>query len=94
MFRKIIHITLWSVALILVSVSLGFSIMETRKLTCQDVKVAISDSSDIGFLKSNDIEQWVRSNYRGIFGVGINNLKLRKIEEGLQRINAIEEVSV
>ncbi len=94
MAKKIIRITLWSLAVIMVTVSFGFSVIQSKKLVCRDVKVAITDSSDINFLKSSDIEQWVKANYGSIFGREINNLRLRKIEEGLQKIHAIEEVSV
>jgi len=94
MIRKFIPLIFWSVAVILVAVSFGFSVIQSKNLACRDVKVAITDSSEIGFLRSNDIEQWVKSNYGGIFGKNMNNVKLRRIEEGLQKIHAIERVSV
>ena len=94
MGKKILHITLWSIAILMIAVSLGFSINESHKLQCDDVKVAISDSSEIKFLKSRDIEQWVKSNYRGIFGRGLKFVDLRKIEEGLQKLGPIEDVAV
>jgi cell division protein FtsQ len=94
MAKKIIRIILWSIALLLTAISFGFSVIQSKKLTCQDVKVAITDSSEIGFLRSRDIEQWVRSNYQGIIGKSVDNLKLRRIEENLERIHAIEKVSV
>lgn len=94
MVKRIIRIVSWSVTVILVAVSFGFSVIQTNKLTCRDIKVAIADSSEIGFLRASDIEQWVRSNYSGVYGKSINHLKLRKIEESLEKIHAIEKVSV
>lgn len=94
MAKRIFRIVIWSIAVILVAVSFGFSVIQTKKLTCRDIKVAITDSSEIGFLRSSDIEQWVRSNYSSVYGKNINNLKLRRIEEALEKIHAIEKVSV
>jgi cell division protein FtsQ len=94
MFKKIINIILWCIAIIMLAISLGFSVNEGRNLVCQDVKVDITDSANVRFLRSNDIEQWVKNYHREIFGRQINSLNIRKIEEGLQKLQPIEDVSV
>ena len=78
----------------MIGVSLGFSVNESRKLVCQDVKVDITDSANVRFLKFNDIESWVKNYHREIFGRQLNSLNIRIIEEGLQKLQASEDVSV
>jgi len=85
---------LWCIAIIMIAVSLGFSVNESRKIVCQDVKVDITDSTKVRFLRCNDIENWVKNYHREIFGRQINSLNIRKIEEGLQKLQPIEDVSV
>ncbi len=85
---------LWLAAVAIIGVSFGFSLKESRKLRCLEVKVDISDSSKVRFIRSNDIKNWVRLYHREIFGRQIGPLNIRKVEEGLQKIQAVEDVSV
>jgi len=94
MFKKIVNIVLWCIAIVMIAVSLGFSVNESRKIVCQDVKVDITDSAKVRFLRCNDIENWVKNSHREIFGRQLNSLNIRKIEEGLQKLGPIEDVSV
>lgn len=94
MFKRILNIILWFIAISMIGVSLGFSVNESRKLVCQDVKVDITDSANVRFLKFNDIESWVKNYHREIFGRQLNSLNIRIIEEGLQKLQASEDVSV
>jgi cell division protein FtsQ len=94
MFRKIVNISLWSITIVLVFISLGFSIKQSSQLKCADVKVEITDSIQEKFVRSSDICQWVQRNHKGIFGQPINSVNLRKIEDGLRKIHSIEDVAV
>jgi len=93
-FKKIVPIVLWSLTLILIFISLGFSIKQTQQLKCADVKVDVVDSVNQKFLQSSDIRQWVRRNHQGIFGQPLWSVNLRKIEDGLRKLHAVEEVAV
>lgn len=86
--------TLWSIGIILLFISLGFSIRQSRKLVCADVKVDITDSIQERFVRSDDIRQWVNRNYRGTIGMPLNSLNLRKIEDGLRKLQSVEDVAV
>lgn len=94
MFKKIFHIVLWSLTMIILFISLGFSIKKSNEIKCNVVKVEISDSVRQHFVQNNDIRQWVRRNHQGIFGQQLQSLNLRKIEEGLRKLHAIEDVDV
>ena len=94
MFKKIAHIVLWSLTMIFIFISLGFSIKQSRQLKCADVKVDIADSLSQQFVQNNDIRQWVRRNHLGIFGQSLQSVNLRKIEDGLRKLHAIEDVDV
>ncbi len=94
MIKKIVHIFLWLTAIALIAVSFGFSVKESHKLVCQDVKVDIKDSSVIRFIRSNDIKNWIKLYHSEIFGRQITPFKIRNIEEGLQKLQAVEKVSV
>ena len=94
MFRKILNMIFWFVAIIVIFISLGFSIRQNQQLRCTDVKVDIVDSLNEKFVLSSDIRQWVHRNYQGIFGLPLNSVNLRKIEEGLSKLHSIEEVDV
>ncbi len=94
MFKKIAYIALWSIGLILLFVSLGFSIIQSRQLKCGDVRVDIADSLHRQFIQNNDIRQWVRRNHQGIFGQSLESVNLRKIEDGLRKLHAVENVDV
>ncbi len=94
MFNKIVNSVLWSLSLIVIFVSLGFSIQQTHQLKCANVKVEIADSASQHFIENSDIRQWVHRNYQGIFGLPLQDVNLRKIEDGLRKLHAIEEVDV
>jgi cell division protein FtsQ len=94
MVRKIVHIVLWCVTILLIFTSLGFSIKKTSQLKCAEVKVDIADSASKKFIQSSDIRQWVHRNYQGIFGQPLSSVNLRKIEDGLRKIHSVEDVAV
>ncbi len=75
-------------------ISLGFSIRQNQQLKCADVKVDISDSIEERFVRSSDIRQWVRRNHQDIFGKPLYSVNLRKIEDGLRKLQTIEDVAV
>jgi cell division protein FtsQ len=85
---------LWSMAIILISLSFGFSVKQSRQLKCSGVKVDITDSIQESFIRSNDIRQWINRNYPAIFGQPLGSLDLRKIEDGLRKLQSIEVVEV
>ena len=85
---------LWCMAIMMIAISLGFSVNESRKLVCLDVKVDITDSSRVRFIRTSDIENWVKIYHKEIFGRQLNSLNIRMIEEGLQKLQSIEDVSV
>ena len=80
--------------MILIFISLGFSIKKSNDIKCADVKVDIADSVRQQFVQNKDIRQWVRRNHQGIFGQQLQSVNLRKIEEGLRKLHAIEDVDV
>jgi cell division protein FtsQ len=94
MFKKIVHIVLWLIAIAIIAVSFGFSVKESRQLVCLEIKVDITDSSKVRFIRSNDIRNWVKIYHREIFGRQIGSFNIRKIEEGIEKLQAVEDVSV
>jgi len=94
MFKKIAKIVLWSLSVILIFISLGFSIKQSHQLKCADVKIEITDSVNQRFIQNSDIRQWVHRNHQGIFGQPLQTVNLRKIEDGLRKLHAIEDVEV
>lgn len=93
-FKKISTLILWIFSVILLFGSLGFSIKKTQQLKCSDIRVDITDSTSQQFIQTSDIRQWVLRNYKGVVGRPLESVNLRKIKEGLQKLHAIEEVSV
>lgn len=85
---------LWFLSVTLIIISLGFSIKQSRQLKCAGLKVDITDSVKERFVRSSDIRQWVNRNHPAIFGKPLGTINLRKIEEGLQKIQSVEEVAV
>jgi cell division protein FtsQ len=84
----------WSTAIIFIIISLGFSIKQNGQLKCAGVKVEITDSIQKQFVRSNDIRQWVNRNHPAIFGQPLGSVDLRKIEDGLKKLQSVEEVTV
>ena len=78
----------------MIIISLGFSIKQSRQLKCAGVKVDITDSIQKQFVRSNDIRQWVNRNHPAIFGQPLGSVNLRKIEDGLRKLQSVEEVTV
>ena len=78
----------------LVFLTLGFSINERKKIICTDVRVEITDSLDNQFIRSRDIRSWVLSHNASVLRRNLEHIDLRKIEDGLRKIKAIEEVTV
>lgn len=94
MFKKIFKMILWITAIILIIISLGFSIKQSQQLKCAGVKVDITDSIQEQFVRSNDIRQWVNRNHPAIFGQPLRQVNLRKIEDGLRKLQSVEDVAV
>jgi len=94
MFKKVLKLVLWSFALILIIVSLGFTIKQSQQLRCAGIKVDVTDSIQQKFIRSDDIRQWVNRNHPAIFGQLLGSINLRKIEDGLRKIQSIEDVAV
>ena len=84
----------WCIAIILIIISLGFSIKQSSQLKCSGVKVDITDSIQEKFVRSNDIRQWVNRNHPAIFGQSLGSVNLRKIEDGLKKLQSVEDVAV
>lgn len=85
---------LWLLLFAVVSLSLGFTLYEQRKIVCTDVRVEIVDSTDCQFLRSREVRSWVLSHHPDILRRNLDNIDLRRIEDGLRKIKAIEEVTV
>ena len=94
MFKKIFKMIVWITAIVLIIISLGFSIKQSQQLKCAGVKVDITDSIQEQFVRSNDIRQWVNRNHPAIFGQPLRLVNLRKIEDGLRKLQSVEDVAV
>jgi cell division protein FtsQ len=94
MFKKLLHIILWSIAIILIFVSFAFSVKHNLQLQCAGIKIDITDSVKKQFIRSSDIRQWVNRNHPAVFGQPLNKVNLRKIEDGLRKIQSVEDVDV
>ncbi len=94
MLKKIGTLVVWCLVFGLVSLSLGFTIYERKKIVCTDVRVEITDSVDNQFIRSREIRDWVLSHNSRILHQNLENIDLRNIEDGLQKIKAVEEVKV
>jgi len=94
MLKKISYLFVWGLALILVFLSLGFTIYERKKIVCTDVRVEITDSIENQFIRSRDVRGWVLNHYPHLLRQNLENIDLRNIEDGLRKIKAVEEVTV
>jgi cell division protein FtsQ len=94
MLKKIGTLIVWCLVLGVVSLTLGFSIFERKKIVCTDVRVEIVDSIDNQFIRGKDIRNWVLSHNPHILRKNLENIDLRTIEDGLRKVKAIEEVTV
>jgi len=94
MIKKIGYLLVWCMALGMVFLSLGFSILERNKIVCTDVRVEITDSTENQFLSSREVRAWVLNRYPNILKKNLDYIDLRGIEEGLRKIKAVEEVRV
>ena len=94
MLKKISYLFVWGLALVLVFLSLGFTIYERKKIVCTDVRVEITDSIENQFIRSRDVRGWVLSHYPHLLRQNLENIDLRNIEDGLRKIKAVEEVTV
>ena len=94
MIKKIISFLIWCLVLAMVSISLGFTIYERKKIVCTDIRVEIIDSTDNQFINSRDMRNWVVSHYPHILRQNLEQIDLRNIEDGLKKIKAIEDVTV
>ncbi len=94
MIKKIGTLIVWCLVLAMVSLTLGFTIYESKNIVCTEVRVEITDSIDNQFLRSKEIKQWVLNHNPHILRQNLDRIDLRKIEDGLRNIKAIEEVTV
>jgi len=94
MLRKIGYLIVWCLAVAAVSLSLGFTVYERKKIVCTDVRVEIMDSIDNQFLRSREIRDWVLSHHPGLLHQNLESIDLRTIEDGLRKIKAVEDVTV
>lgn len=94
MVKRIGRLLVWLLLFAVVSLSLGFTIYEQRKIVCTDVRVEIVDSTEYQFLRGKEVRSWVLNHHRDILRRNLDNIDLRAIEDGLRKIKAVEEVTV
>jgi cell division protein FtsQ len=94
MIKKIVSFFIWCLVLAMVSLSLGFTIYERKKIVCTDVRVEIIDSADNQFIRSHEMRDWVVSHNPKILHQNLEKIDLRNIEDGLRKIKAVEDVTV
>src|SRR5665647_811530 len=94
MMNKIVSFLIWCLVLAMVSISLGFTIYERKKIVCTDIRVEIIDSTDNQFINGRDMRNWLISHYPHILRQNLERIDLRNIEDGLRKIKAIEDVTV
>ncbi len=94
MFKRIGKLLVWCLVLAVVSLSLGFTIYERKKIICTDVRVQLTDSIENQFITNREIRNWVLSHYPHILRQNLENINLRLIEDGLRKIKAVEDVTV
>ena len=94
MFKRIGKLLVWCLVLGVVSLSLGFTIYERKKIICTDVRVQITDSIENQFLSNREIRNWVLSHHPHILRQNLESIDLRTIEDGLRKIKAVEDVTV
>jgi cell division protein FtsQ len=84
----------WCLLLVAVSLSLGFTFYERKRIVCTDVRVEIIDSTSNQFLRSREMREWIIGRYPHILRQNLENIDLRNIEDGVRKIKAVEEVTV
>jgi len=94
MLKKIGYLFIWFLVLAGVSISLGFTIYERKKIVCTDVRVEITDSVQNQFIRSSEIRELVLRRYPHILHKNLEYIDLRVIEDGLRKIKAVEDVKV
>lgn len=94
MIRRIIYSILWIAGITMIIVSLGFSSSERHSLVCRSVGIDICDSSFSRFISSDDIEKWVKKYHPEVFGKLVDSIDIRRIEEELEKLEAIESIDI
>lgn len=94
MVKKIANIFIWSIVFALILGTIWYTTRDRNRVICANVRVEVIDSTENQFIRGKELEKWVISNNPGIIRKPLSQIDLRKIEEGIRRFKAVEDVWV
>lgn len=94
MIRKIAHIVLWVILAGWFTVIMGFVSRSNSELLCGEIRVSISDSSNIGFVTSGEVRSLLARAELNLQGYPVEEIQTRDLEFLLERNPYVENAEI
>lgn len=87
-------IVIWIMLGLYIPIILSFISVSRQKLTCNAIKVAIRDSSEIKFVTATEVNDLIQMKFRMIQGSLINEINIEDVESVVREFPTIEDCQI
>jgi cell division protein FtsQ len=92
--KKALNTIIWTCIVAYLFFALGFTADRRSEILCREVRVIISDSTDIQFFDRRDVERILRSGKMKIRGIPVAELNIREVEALFTKNPYIKKIEV
>lgn len=92
--KRIINTLIWTSLIAYLFLALGFTADKRSEIICREIRVIVTDSSDIQFFDRRDVERILRSGNQKIRGVPVSEVNTRKAEALFSKNPYIKKIEV
>ena len=92
--KKLLNTIIWTGLIAYLFVGLGFTSDKRSELLCGEIRVIVTDSSEVQFFDRRDVERILRSGKIKIRGTPISELNTRKVEALFSKNPYIRKIEV
>ncbi len=92
--KKTFNIIIWTSLVAYLFVALGFTADKRSDILCREIRVIVTDSSELQFFDRRDVERILRSGNMKIRGVPVSELNTREVEALFSKNPYIKKIEV
>jgi len=92
--KNVLKIVLGAIVVIYILVMLFYGSCKRNEQVCKSLHVIVEDSTELKFVSSREIKQYVLRNFKGIQGRSFKDINMEKVEEVVNKFPAVESSDV
>ena len=80
-WKKVGKISSWSLILVAFAISVGFTESKQANLLCNDLRIAVNDSTGFAFVETSDIQNIVHDKFGELKGQTLSSINISLLEK-------------